>query len=47
MTRASGYIGEMTLADAILDSIVYDSHTIFIDGQVSMLEWMGIDKKKV
>lgn len=39
-------IGEMTLADAILDRIVHDSHTIFIDGQVSMRERLGISKKK-
>lgn len=36
-------IGEVTLADAILDRIVYDSHTIFIDGRMSMRERNGIN----
>ena len=31
-----GKIGEGTLADAILDRIVHDSYTIFIDGEDSM-----------
>ncbi len=35
-------IGEDTLADAILDRIIYDSYTIFIDGKVSMRERHGI-----
>ena len=37
-----GKIGEETLADAILDRIVYDSYTIFIDGQDSMRKKKGI-----
>lgn len=36
-------IGEATLADAILDRIVHDSYTIFIDGRVSMRERNGIN----
>jgi DNA replication protein DnaC len=35
-------IGEGTLADAILDRIVYDSYKIFIDGKTSMRERYGI-----
>jgi DNA replication protein DnaC len=35
-------IGENTLADAILDRIVHDSYTIFIDGQDSMRKRKGI-----
>jgi DNA replication protein DnaC len=35
-------IGEDTLADAILDRIVHDSYTIFIDGQDSMRKRKGI-----
>lgn len=35
-------IGEDTLADAILDRIVHDSYTIFIDGKISMRERHGI-----
>lgn len=35
-------IGEETLADAILDRIVHDSYTIFIDGEDSMRKKKGI-----
>lgn len=35
-------IGESTLADAILDRIVHDSYTIFIDGDDSMRRRKGI-----
>lgn len=35
-------IGEDTLADAILDRIVHDSHTILIDGEESMRKRKGI-----
>lgn len=37
-----GKIGESTLADAILDRIVHDSYTIFIDGDESMRKSKGI-----
>ena len=37
-------IGEITLADAILDRIVHDSYTIFIDGDDSMRRRKGINK---
>lgn len=37
-----GKIGEGTLADAILDRIVHDSYSIFIDGQESMRKRKGI-----
>ena len=37
-------IGESTLADAILDRIVHDSDTIFIDGDDSMRRRKGIHK---
>lgn len=35
-------IGESTLADAILDRIIHDSYSIFIDGKMSMRERHGI-----
>ncbi|MHC1719577.1 MAG: ATP-binding protein [Clostridiaceae bacterium] len=35
-------IDEATLSDAILDRIVHDSNTIFIDEHVSMRESHGI-----
>jgi DNA replication protein DnaC len=37
-------IGESTLADAILDRIVHNSYTIFIDGDESMRQRKGISK---
>jgi DNA replication protein DnaC len=37
-----GKIGEETLADAILDRIVHDSYTIFIEGKDSMRKKKGI-----
>jgi len=37
-------IGESTLADAILDRIVHDSYSIFIDGDESMRRRKGINK---
>jgi len=37
-----GKIGEGTLADAILERIVHDSFTIFIDGEDSMRKRKGI-----
>ena len=39
-----GKIGEGTLADAILDRIVHDSYTIFIDGEDSMRKCKGIQE---
>ena len=38
-------IGENTLADAILDRIVHDSYTVFIDGKISMRERHGLHEK--
>ena len=35
-------IGESTLADAIIDRIIHTSHTILIDGRVSMRERLGM-----
>lgn len=37
-------IGESTLADAILDRIVHDSYSIFIDGDDSMRRRKGLNK---
>jgi DNA replication protein DnaC len=37
-----GKIGEDTLADAILDRIVHDSYTVFIEGKDSMRKKKGI-----
>jgi len=39
-----GKIGEDTLADAILDRIVHDSYTIFVDGEESMRKRKGLSK---
>lgn len=36
-------IGEMTLADAILDRIVHSAYKLFIDGTISMRERLGIN----
>jgi DNA replication protein DnaC len=38
-----GKIGEGTLADAILDRIIHDSYSIFIDGEESMRKRKGIN----
>lgn len=38
-------IGEDTLADAILDRIIHDSYTIFIDGKISMRERHGLHEE--
>ncbi|WP_404333652.1 IS21-like element helper ATPase IstB [Planococcus rifietoensis] len=35
-------IGEATLADAILDRVIHSSHSILIDGKISMRERLGI-----
>ena len=40
-------IGEETLADAILDRIVHEYYTIFIDGKVSMREQYGVNSEAV
>lgn len=37
-------IGQTTLADAILDRLVHNSHHIFIDGKMSMRERQGLRK---
>lgn len=37
-------IGEITLADAILDRIVHASYKVFIDGQTSMRERKGLNQ---
>lgn len=33
---------EATLADAILDRVIHSSHSIFIDGKISMRERLGL-----
>lgn len=35
-------IGEATLADATLDRVIHSSHSIFIDGKISMRERLVI-----
>lgn len=38
-------LGDGTLAEAILDRIVHDSYDIYIDGDISMRERLGISQK--
>lgn len=40
-------IGQSTLADAILDRIVHNSHKIFIDGKVSMRERRALKRVSI
>lgn len=35
-------LGDGTLAEAILDRIIHNSYDVFIDGEISMREKMGL-----
>lgn len=41
----SNYLGNGTLADAILDRIIHNSYQLFIDGEVSMRERYGLSSE--